>query len=91
MPSQRCCVERETKGRVTLGETKEGVVEAIGIQDGGIVLDHVGHIHEDLITFQTHSSRWLYLEELGWKQMTHDDRFEPGVLLRRRRDQAGND
>ena len=50
MTCQPGCVVREAHSGIILGETEEGVAEVIDIEDGDIVIDHVGHVEEDLIT-----------------------------------------
>lgn len=52
MASQACCIVREADCGVMLGKTEEGVAEVIDIEDGHVVLDHVGDVQEDLGMFQ---------------------------------------
>lgn len=52
MTSQACCIVREADCGVLLGKTKEGVAKVIDIEDGHVVLDHVGDVQEDLGMFQ---------------------------------------
>ena len=53
MTSQARCIVREADCGVMLGKTEEGVAEVIDIEDGHVVLDHVGDVHENLIKPQT--------------------------------------
>lgn len=52
MTSQARCIVREADCGVMLGKTEEGVAEVIDIEDGHVVLDHVGDVQEDLGMFQ---------------------------------------
>lgn len=57
MTCQPGCVVREAHCGVVLGKTEEGVAEVMDIEDGDVVINHVSHVEEDLITTAQHSGR----------------------------------